>query len=106
MVSKQLKKSFNEITSFEKCLQRSEFSHGKLSYAAQDSLIDITKTLTAYLEQQKKHLSKLKDEDEFLIGALQLRLMAIKRQLNISGYDLLADDLSKIISPVENKEEN
>ncbi len=101
-IPSELKRSLNELSNFETCLQARVLSGTTLSEIAQNNIINVAAGLATYLDQESKKQSQPADEQrKFLLGALQLRLKAILDQLEISGDSSLRNSLAPIISAVE-----
>jgi hypothetical protein len=99
---KQLITTLNTVRSLEDCVESRAISGKAFPTQAVDVVNDSTKAITFYLEQElKKDKSKNKEEEakrNFLLGSLQLRLLAISDQLyNTKDNQLLneVDNFSK-----------
>ncbi len=103
-IPEKIRTAFNNLDSFENCLQTSEFNGKGLSKKALTNIQDTGKALLAYMEKAKStgELSKLsKDERSFIIGSLQLRLQSIAEQMDSmvsDHYKGMSSALSEMIN--------
>lgn len=70
------------LNSFEQCLQETVFRGSPLSSTARGNIADSTAALARYLADHRSLAQSGTEDQRFLIGALQLRIRAIERQLN------------------------
>jgi len=99
----QIMSTLHHVSNFETCVQNWVIDGVKLSHAAKTGLIDTTKALVVYLNDQlraRRENVKLRDEDHFLLGSLQLRLRAIATQLEEGGELSTFSDLQVLSDAV------
>ncbi|MFS4458609.1 hypothetical protein [Bdellovibrio sp. HCB2-146] len=91
-LSPEILKIFDQVENFEECLSDSAV-HGKmLSAEAKSSIVNTSKALVFYLRSERaKHEIGKNPENDFILGALQLRLRGIAGQLNTMEQENLAD---------------
>jgi len=87
--SAELKNIYRGANQFDRCLEHSAFTGEALTNEALKNLRQTGEALAFYLEEQRKKMPQPKEnsEEEFLLGALQVRLVSFAEQLKIfSGY--------------------
>lgn len=90
-VPEQIRSTFEKLDKAEDCVQQSALSGRPFSEEAQKNLRDTSVALLKYLEDAKESpaLKRMpKDERDFLLGSLQLRLSGIADQFEIMYADL------------------
>ncbi|WP_347358517.1 hypothetical protein [Bdellovibrio sp.] len=83
-VPADIKKAYNDINAVDACMEKSAFSGQALSNEAQKNVLETSQALLTYLEKSKSspEIAKIpKEEREFILGSLQLRLAAIADQM-------------------------
>jgi hypothetical protein len=87
---KEILTSLNTIKNFEGCLEARAIKNQPFNEKAQDVLENSAKALTFYLEKELKTNKQSNPIDQekrnFLLGSLQLRLLAMSQQLS-NTYD-------------------
>lgn len=85
-VPEDIKKAYNGINAIDECMEHSAFSGKALSDEAQKNVLETSQALLTYLEKSKNspEVAKMpKEEREFILGSLQLRLSAIADQMGL-----------------------
>jgi hypothetical protein len=99
-VPKEVIDSLNGIGSFEGCaLSKTAIDGDAIPEAFKNILKNSLMAITNYLIEQKKSLEKSKrsnPETDFIIGSIQLRLDAIKKQLSMTNERPLTYDMSEL----------
>jgi len=83
----ELKEAFRESEKFDNCLEKYLLSETPLTNQANQNIRQTATALTKYLEEQrnKSPQAKPNSEEEFMLGALQVRLGSLHDQLNNLG---------------------
>ena len=93
-LSLKLSTILKKTNSFEKCIMEPFLLESKpLKNNAGQSIIDISKALAQYTEEQLKKNSKLSDEEKFIITSLDLRMRSISEQFKKSFNSEYSDAL-------------
>lgn len=93
-ISMELSKLVQNTSTFEKCIMEPFLVDSKpLSENAAESIIDISKALVEYTEEQMKKNSGLSDEEKFILTSLDLRMRSISEQFKKSFKNQYADAL-------------
>lgn len=80
-VPKQILEAFDKIGQFENCIENENMGVSTITQEAQNNIKETAEALAFYLNEQRAtdtSLGMKKEDKDFLLGALQLRLMAIE----------------------------
>ncbi|WP_415061517.1 hypothetical protein [Bdellovibrio sp.] len=87
-IPEKIKETFQKVGMFEVCVEDRALRGNAISKEATKNILDTSKALLNYLKQAKDspEVAKLdKEERDFVIGSLQMRLEAISEQLAMFG---------------------
>jgi hypothetical protein len=97
--------SFNKIGNFEQCLEKRVMNGMALPQIAQKNIIHTTQALVKYLNDQSKlddrSLGMEREQRNFILGSLQLRLKGIAEQLDSANEDKLESEISSLADAVK-----
>ena len=94
----ELMATYKGMGQFEQCLQNRVMNREALPAQAKQNILDVSKALAHYLDEQVKNQPKgvpMSEEKSFMIGSLQLRLLAIAQQLSMSGETQFVNELGE-----------
>jgi hypothetical protein len=101
-VPETLLESMNSISKFEHCQQTELIKGTALPEQALQGLKDVAAALVTYLEEKRKNqTAQMKEQEKFVIGALQLRLESLVNQFANKGDDDSAHEISILANQIK-----